>query len=267
MIKLLCVLFIPVWAFSQADRRVLVVTGSSGDYIYGAGGTLAKLAREGWRVDVALMGNGEKMSAGASPAQTRLANMQEGRAAAKLLGVRDVIAMDFKSGELGYVSSTEMRNQLFGLIRHTRPRMLFIPDPYVSYHEDRDLRYVGMMAEEAWGYSGGRTFANELERMGFKPYGAPEIFYYAPGRPYRPGEGGVRRAKFAARDIGDTLDVKVHAAQLMPTRNRAWAMSRVGLLDDAGLNRFVEAYIDELAVVVGGKHGFAHGEEFNHVGP
>jgi LmbE family N-acetylglucosaminyl deacetylase len=266
MSKLVAIL-IGVAGLAQTDRRVLVVTGSSGDYIFGAGGTVAKLARDGWRVDVAQLGNGEKLSTGATPAQTRLANTQEGRAAAKLLGVRDVVAMEHKSGELAQVSSTEMRNQLFGLIRHMRPRILFIPDPYVNYQEDRDLRLVGLMAEEAWGYSGGRTFANELERMGFKPYGAPEIFYYAPMRPYRPGEGGVGRAKFAARDIADTIEVKIHAAQLMPTRNRAWARTRAGLLDDDALNRFVRAYVEELAGAVGAKHGFAHGEEFNHVGP
>lgn len=246
---------------------MLVVTASTGDYIFGAGATVARLVKDGWRVDLVVMGNDEKWSTGATPAQTRLANMQEGRAAAKLLGIRDVVVMDHKSGELGYVSSTEMRSQLFGLIRHVRPRILFIPDPYVSFQADRDLRYVGLMAEEAWGYSGAGTFANELARMGFKPYGAPEIFYYVPGRPYRPGEGGVGRAKFAARDIAETLEVKIHAAQILATRNRAWAMQRVGLLDDVRLQSFVRSYIEELAHTIGSKHGFANGEEFNHVGP
>lgn len=223
--------------------------------------------REGWRIDLVVMGNDEKFSTGASQAQTRLANVQEGKAAAKLLGVRDVIMMDHKSGELGYVSTTEMRSQLFGLIRHIKPKILFIPDPYVTYQPDRDRRYVGLLAEEAWGYSGGRTFANELERMGFPPYGAPEIFYYSAERPYRPGEGGVRKAKFVVRDIGETIAHKVDAALLLNTRNAAWVARRASLTDMLTVNGYVRAFVEQLARETGAKHGFEFAEEFNHVGP
>src|SRR5688572_4226085 len=101
---------------AQDNRRILVVTASSGDYIVAAGGTLAKRVRDGWRVTVAQFGNDEKFSLGATQAQTRLANVTEGKAAAKLLGITDLVYMDHKSGEIGYVSSTEMRSQLFALI-------------------------------------------------------------------------------------------------------------------------------------------------------
>ncbi len=252
---------------AQGERRILAVTASPGDYIFGAGATLAKFVKDGWRVDVAQFGNDEKMSTGATLAQTRLANANEGAAAAKMLGVTDVIRMDFKAGDLGYVSSTEMRNQLFGLIRRVKPRILFIPDGYVSFQPDRDIRSVGMMAEEAWGYSGGGTFANELARMGFPPYGAPEVYYYAPARPYRPGEGGVDKARFVAREVSATLEQKMDAALLLSTRNRAWAVSRGFPADDASAAAFVRAYLTELAGAIGAKHGFAAGEEFNHVGP
>ena len=70
---------------AQDNRRILVVTASSGDYIVAAGGTLAKRVRDGWRVTVAQFGNDEKFSLGATQAQTRLANVTEGKAAAKLL--------------------------------------------------------------------------------------------------------------------------------------------------------------------------------------
>lgn len=263
----LLAILIPFCALAQADRRILAVTASSGDYILGAGGTLAKFMREGWRIDLVQMGNDEKFSTGASQAQTRLANVQEGKAAAKLLGVRDVIMMDHKSGELGYVSTTEMRNQLFGLIRYIKPKILFIPDPYVTYQADRDRRYVGLLAEEAWGYSSGRTFANELERMGFPPYGAPEIFYYSAERPYRAGEGGVRKAKFVVRDIGETIAHKVDAALLLNTRNSAWVARRTSLTDMLTVNGYVRAFVEQLARETGAKHGFEFAEEFNHVGP
>ena len=256
---------------AQDNRRILVVTASSGDYIVAAGGTLAKRVRDGWRVTVAQFGNDEKFSLGATQAQTRLANVTEGKAAAKLLGITDLVYMDHKSGELGYVSSTEMRSQLFALIRHLRPRVLFIPDPYVHYQEDRDLYWVGKMAEEAWGYSGGAMFGNELAAAGLKAYGAPIVYYYAATRPYRKGEGGVGLAKFVAEDIGETLEHKLGALDLMPSRARvaaSQAAARLGLqkiLDDLWVRRFVREYATELAETVGAKHGFQYGEEFNHV--
>ncbi|MBI1787029.1 MAG: PIG-L family deacetylase [Acidobacteria bacterium] len=259
-------------AVAQPDpKNILVVTAASGDYILAAGGTLAALIREGWKVNVAQFGNDEKLSAGLSPAQTRLANVEEARAAGRLLGVADTVYMGHKSGELGYTSSTEMRQQLFGLIRHFKPKTIFIPDPYVHYQEDRDQFWTGKMAEEAWGYSGGGTFANDLTRMGFGPYGAPEVYYYAVGRPYRGGEGGDGRARFVARDIGATLEQKITAAELLHTRNRLYALQVSRRLrqppgDDGAAAGLVREYLTELAETIGRKHGFRHGEEFNHVG-
>lgn len=249
------------------ERRILVVTASSGDYIFGAGGTLAKFIREGWRVDVAQYGNDEKQSLGLSQAQTRLANVQEGKAAAKLLGVKDTVNMDFKSGEIAYVSTTEMRNQLFALIRGMRPQIIFIPDPYVHYQDDSDLITVGRMAEEAWGYSSGSMFGNELTRMGLKPYGAPEVFFYAPYRPYRKGEGGAGRAKFVAVDVGETMEHKLGALELLLTHNRTWVANRTQLQPDQSVSAYVRAFATEMAKTIGAKHGFQFGEEFNHVGP
>ena len=266
------------WCAAQTPRRILVVTAGSADYIWAAGGTLAAFIQNGYTVDVAQFGNDEKLSGGLSPSQTRLANVEDGKQAAKLLGVHDTVYLAHKSGETGYVSSTEMRNQLFALIRHLRPQIIFIPDPYVHYQADQDQFYVGKMAEEAWGYSGASTFANEVERMGFRPYGAPEIYYYAVSRPYRSGEGAAGQAQFLPVDITSTIDIKCAAIELLRTRNRVQALQaqqrldrfgRSGALphplDEGSVRKLVRAYAEELAETIGRRHGFQYGEEFNHV--
>lgn len=254
-----------------AQNRILVVTSSTGDYIWGAGATLAQFVKDGWRVDVAQFGNGEKRLPGATPAEARLAAMEEGAAAAKALGVTDLIRMEHKSGELGHVSSTEMRNQLFALIRGIKPKILFIPDPYVHYQDDRDIAFAGFMAEEAWGYSGGGAFANEMARMGLKPYGAPEVFFYSPMRPYRAGEGGeVAKAKFAGRNVtGAAFEIKQAAIAKLAAYNRGWLQMRSGrAFDDAReVAHHASQFAEELARTIGTRHGFPFGEEFNHVGP
>lgn len=267
-------------AAAQSAGRILVVTSDGEEWMLGAGGTLAQLVLDGYAVTVAQFGNDEKVSAGLSQPETRWANVQEAKAAAEFLGVDDWVWMDHKSGEMGYVSATEMRKQLFALIRHLEPAKLFIPDPYVHYQTDWDHQIVGRMAEEAWGYSGGGAFGPELERLGLEPYRAPEVYYYAAGRPYRPREGGEAAARLEAVDITPLMDAKLTALAMLRTRNQQTARAtRIRLegagrpvdalpaFDERAIQDLVKAKAAELAAATGAKHGFAYGEEFNYVGP
>ena len=270
----------PLFAEGPIPGKVLVVTADSADYLLGAAGTLAQMALDGYEIHVAQFGNDEKESAGLSPAETRWANTQEGRAAGEYLGFRDAVSMEHKTGEIGHVSSTEMRNQLFALIRHLRPKKIFIPDPYVPFHSDWDIYFVGRMAEEAWGYSGGSTFAPELARMGLAPYSVPEVYYYPVERPYRPEEGGEQNARLAGVDISSLIEAKATALAMLRTRNRLRALvTRTRLhaagrpsellepLDEKLVQALARAWVHQLAATIGEKHGFRYGEEFNYVGP
>jgi LmbE family N-acetylglucosaminyl deacetylase len=270
----------PLRAETAVPGKVLVVTADSAGYLIGAGGTLAQMALDGYDIHVAHFGNDEKESAGLSPAETRWANIHEGKAAAEYLGFVDAVYMEHKSGEIGYVSSTEMRNQLFALIRHLRPKKIFIPDPYVHFHPDWDIYFVGRMAEEAWGYSGGSTFAAELARMDLTPHSVPEVYYYPLDRPYRPAEGGEQNARLLGVDIGNVLDAKATALAMLRTRNRFRAQVLHARLNAAGrssellepldeklVQALARAWVHQLAATMGEKHGFQYGEEFNYVGP
>jgi LmbE family N-acetylglucosaminyl deacetylase len=283
VVSRVCIGLIACWVgvASAADisRRVLVITAHAGDYLIGAGGFLAGLIDQGYEVIVIQVTNDEKNSDGLEPAETQKANQEEGGKAARLLGARELVCLGHKSGELGYISSTELRSEIFGLVRYFKPHVMVIPDPYIHYDENRDHFYVGKMAEEAWGYSGGENFGPELQRMGLGPYGAPEVYYYAIGRPYRPGEGGDVPARFRPVDVSAAFDRKLKAVLALRTTNRLYATQtrqrlidaghpdpRLGHLDDNSINALVRAYLEELASTIGTKHGFRYGEEFNYVG-
>ncbi|HYM11948.1 MAG TPA: PIG-L family deacetylase, partial [Bryobacterales bacterium] len=127
----LCVLGVLCGEISPAENKtVLVVTAHAEDYLIGAGGTLAKLIGEGYTAHVVQVTNDEKNSEGLEPAETRKANVEEGDRAAKLLGVKEIVRLGHKSGELGYISSTELREEMFAMIRYFKPRIIIIPDPY-----------------------------------------------------------------------------------------------------------------------------------------
>jgi hypothetical protein len=267
---------ISLWG--QGPKTVVVVSAGSGDWLWAAGGTLASLIDQGYAAHVVQFGNDEKNSIGLSPAQTRLANNTETESAARLLGVKEVLNLNHKSGELSQVSSNEMRNQIFALIRFYKPQIIFHPDPYIHYVPDWDQYWVARMGEES-SYGSSSYFLAELGRMGYPGYGVPETYYYSAWRPYRPGEGGHHAARFRPIDITSTFNRKVAALLALETANRRYAVHVKQRLELAGkfspllreINResiraLARAYAEELAETIGRKHGFPYGEEFNFHG-
>jgi LmbE family N-acetylglucosaminyl deacetylase len=270
-------LLLPFVLLAQAQKNVLVITSTPGDYLMAAGGTLALLIEQGYAVNVVQIGNDEKNSIGLSPADTRLANNRDGENAARVLGIKEVFLLNHKSGEIGQVSSNEIRNQLFGLVRHYKPQIIFHPDPWTHYEPDHDQFFTARAAEE-FSYGSGRYVGEEFTKMGLPPVGVSETYYYA-NRPYRPGEGGHNAAKFRPVDISKTFNLKVAALERLDTANRRYAMHVKQRLDVAGkpstllseinlatIAGLIRAYAEELAVTIGQKHGFRYGEEFNYHG-
>src|SRR5262245_13111693 len=86
-------------ARSMAERiqRVLVVTAHPDDSEFGAGGTVAKLVREGKQVTYCILTNGNKGSGDRTMTPERLAKIreEEQRNAARVLGVEVVDFLGF----------------------------------------------------------------------------------------------------------------------------------------------------------------------------
>jgi hypothetical protein len=269
----------PITAADQpAPNGVLVVTASARDYLFGAGGTLAKMIEEGRPVYVLQFGNDEKDSVGLGPAQTRLANNEEGERAARLLGVKEVLNLGHKSGELAYISSSEMRNQVMTMVRFYKPAILFFPDWYGHYLNDDDVYRVGRMAEES-PYGGGDYFVQEMTYIGYGGYAAREYYFYLPYRPYRPREGGEGQARMRHVDISPAFDRKLRAILELKTSNKRYAVQTRERLQLAGrpsellheINenstaQLIRSYLEELAGAAGAKHGLRYAEEFNYLG-
>jgi hypothetical protein len=252
----------------QPKGAVLVITASMRDCLFGAGGTLALMAAEGRPVHVVVFGNEEKASTGLGPAETRLANDEEGEKAAKFLGVKEVLNLGHKSGEMGYISSSEMRNQVMAMTRLHKPEILFFPDWYIHYLTDNDIYRVGRMAEES-PYGGSSLFLQDLTYMGFPGTAARQYYFYSPYRPYRAREGGEGQASMKQVDIGAALARKIEAISMLGTANEAWAAtvrkrSGKGALTTVEL---VKAFVEELAGESGKRSGIRFAEEFNHLGP
>ncbi len=263
---------------AQRSKNIIVITAGSGDYLFACGGTLANFIDEGYNVYVVQAANDEKDSVGLGPAETRLVNVEDGEKAARMLGIREILNINDKSGELSHSSSNEMRNHYSIMIRYWKPEKLFLPDPYAHYEPDWDQFFTARAAEET-NYSNGGYFLPEATRAGLTGHGPREIYYYATYRPYRPGEGGHRSAKFMPVDITKNFQRKATAIQALRNRNHRYAVhtkarlamagkpsSMLDEITESSTRALIRAYVEELASAIGEKHGFKYGEEFNYHG-
>jgi hypothetical protein len=268
----------PLALTAQRTKSILVVTAGSGDYLFACAGTLANFIDDGYKVYVVQIGNDEKDSVDLGPAETRLVNVEDAEKAARMLGVTDMVNINDKSGELGVISTNEMRNHISVLVRHWKPEKIFYPDAYINYEPDWDQFFVGRGAEET-NYSNAGYFLPEATKAGLRGHGPGETYYYATYRPYRPGEGGHRSAKFMPVDITKNFNKKVAVIQELRNRNYRYAVYTKARLAMAGkpttlldeinkssTGKLIRAYLKELAEAVGQKHGFDYGEEFNYHG-
>lgn len=255
----------------ESPRTIVAISATGGDYIKGAGGTLARFIAEGFKVYVIQVGNDEKYSLNLGPAETRLANNADAIRAAKVLGVTEVINLNNKTGELSQLSSNELRNQLSTLIRFFKPQKLFLPDPFIHYDPEWDQFWTGRAAEET-NYTNSAVFLPELARAGIKGHGVPETYYYSAHRPYRPREGGHNNARLEAIDITATFQRKAQAVRELKITNQAYAEHVRQRLTQAGKpaanvgESIVTDLLTELAQTIGAKHHFSYGEEFNYHG-
>lgn len=267
MLVRLASLAIVMVASAWAQGPVLVITPSARDAVMGAGGTLALMAQEGRPIYVVVFGNEEKASVKLGPAETRLANNEEGERALKALGAKEVMNLGHKSGELAQLSSSEMRNQVMAMMRLYKPEILFFPDWYTHFLDDNDIYRVGRMAEEA-PYGGGSLFLQEMTYLGYPGAAARQYYFFSPYRPYREKEGGEGQAVMKQVDISGALDKKLSALAEMKTSNEAWAdelARRSGRKLDG--TEQVRAYATEMAETVGARHRMRYAEEFNHLRP
>ena len=105
-------------------QRVLVVTPHPDDAESGAGGTIAKLCRQGMEVVLVVCTNGDKGSNDREMSPKRLAQIREKEQleSAKVLGLADVVFLRYP--DQGLEEGDEFREDIVRLIRERRPDLL-----------------------------------------------------------------------------------------------------------------------------------------------
>lgn len=130
----------------ETPARALALGAHPDDIEFGCGGTLARWAREGCLVVMAIMTDGSKGTWDPSMAPGELVQSrrkEQDRAAAEL-GAAEVVWLGHTDGELVY--SMDLRAQVCKLIREHRPDVFLSHDPWQRYQLHPDHRATGLAA-------------------------------------------------------------------------------------------------------------------------
>src|SRR5439155_7915282 len=138
---------------------VLVVTADASDYLLAAGGTIAAMIEKGATAYVIRVTNDEKDSWDLNPEETALRTRAESEDAGRILGVKEVISMGYRAAEMADVPFTSLRDRLIVYIRHYRPAVMVIPNPYTEFDRVLDRYYTGRASEDAWRAARRENFA------------------------------------------------------------------------------------------------------------
>jgi LmbE family N-acetylglucosaminyl deacetylase len=129
--------------------QVMVVTPHPDDAEYGVAGTVARWAKEGKEIVYVVCTNGDKGTDNANmkPEEVAQIREKEQRAAANVLGVREVVFLGYPDQSLE--DTPEFRKELVRVIRIYRPITVVTADPYRRYIWHRDHRITGQVTLDA----------------------------------------------------------------------------------------------------------------------
>ena len=182
----------------QAD--IMVFTPHPDDAEFGVAGSVVHWVREGKSVVYVSVTNGDKGTndPNMKPEELAAIREKEQRAAARLLGVREVVFMGHPDQSLE--DTPEFRKEIVRLLRLYQPHTVVTVDPYRRYLWHRDHRITGRVVLDAvFPYARDLYSYPDLVEEGIMPHKVKEVLLWGSEDPnYR-------------LDVTDTFDTKIAA--------------------------------------------------------
>jgi LmbE family N-acetylglucosaminyl deacetylase len=138
---------------------------------YGMGGLIARFVDEGYDVYYVRASNDEKDGPHGYP-RNDMVNYREAVAAAKVLGMKKVISLNWRNDYMNPIPLNELRNQIILLIRKYKPDVVIGHNPWEHYQKNPDHRNVGRAMAEAWWMAGLDNVLPEHKLLGMEPHQA-----------------------------------------------------------------------------------------------
>jgi LmbE family N-acetylglucosaminyl deacetylase len=227
---------------AERIERVMVITAHPDDSEFGAGGTVAKMVKQGREVSYVVVTNGNKGTSDRSMTPARLAGIREAeqRQAAHVLGVERVDFLGYEDGEVE--DTRQLRLDITRQIRRWRPDLVITQNPHRTYNlyaSHRDHRITaGVVLDCVYPLARDHLAFPELLPE-HEPHNVREVHLSQWENPH------------LVVDIAETMDVKLKAL--------ACHQSQLTSFPD------VEARVRERAAALGRPHGYAYAEAFDRI--
>src|SRR5215813_560825 len=224
-------------------ERVMVVTAHPDDSELGAGGTIAKMVKEGREVTYVIVTRGNKGSGDRTMTPERLARIreEEQRNAARVLGVEVVDFLGFPDCELE--DTRESRLAVTAAIRRHRPDVLIIQNPNRTKNlgaSHRDHRIAaGIALDCVYPLARDHMAFPELMAQGLEPHKVKEVHVMWWENPD------------LVVDISDTIDLKLKALQCHASQFKDFPA--------------VEKRVRDRNAELGKLHGLIYAETFDRI--
>ena len=157
----------------------MVISPHADDATAFCGGTLAKLAHQGWNVILVRVTDDRKDSLGFSIEETIQKNAEELRTAAKILGIQEVVELGFETDMLADTPLGNLRERIVYMFRKYRPYSVFSFDPDGMYENNQDHVRVAQAVDEAFWVSCFDKHYPEHFKEGLRPFSVCERWYFA----------------------------------------------------------------------------------------
>ena len=228
---------------TSAGGPVMVVIAHPDDPEFLAGGTVARLAKEGREVTYVIVTNGNKGSSDRTITSQHLVpiRQEEQRRAARVLGVERVEFLGYEDGELE--DTRALRRDVTRQIRLWRPDLIITLNPHRTYNNfpgwHRDHRTTGRVVLDCV-YPLARDHLSFPELLPeYEPHKAHEVYLIQWEHPR------------LVIDITETMELKLAAIRCHASQ-----------VDDF---KTLEARMRTRAATIGKEKGYAYAEGFDHI--
>jgi len=240
----------------------MVVSPHADDVAAFCGGTIARMADEGWRVVLVRVTNDSRDSVGLTVEETVRRNAREFLAAAEILGAAQVEELGFETDRLADVPLCTLRERIVHQIRKHRPYALFGFDPGGRNESNQDHVRVAQATDEALWVAAFDLHHPEHFAEGLEPFSVCERWYFARELPHPNRVEDVsthmhrRVDALCAHRTMLTNMIQTYRLQL-----RTWGR-RMAWLDESAMgdpHELVATFLQAQAKAIGEKHGLPQG--------
>jgi LmbE family N-acetylglucosaminyl deacetylase len=261
----------------HSGKVLAAIQPHSDDIPLYAGGTVAKLVREGYtgyliRVTNDDMGDQIGLGERGSIGQNVLGNERDTQEVARALGLKQVFNLNYSNHRMSGISQPELQERFIFLFRLLKVDTVICYDPWSHYEENPDHYVTAHCVEAACWMAGREHDYPEHLAAGLQLHSVREKYYH--------GRELTTLSVNRVVDIAQTLESKIdanranrakgpaghHGSQLRT--ELAARKLRLPLLGDDDLTadrEYIREFVLQRDREIGRKYGLDYAEEFHHI--